>query len=301
MKRKLVKQGAATLMVSLPAKWIQANGLDKGSEVGIEEAGNKLIIEPEETKKRREIILNISSLTETSVRTMITNAYRMGYDKIKINFKDKNTLKIVEDVIQTVLMGFEISKFDNKSCILESITEPSKDQFDNVFSKLLMNIDALFEAAEKNLSGSNEDYKYIELKIKQFDNFCRRVISKHNFRSPELIWVFHTKLIHAQREIYLMLNYISKKPVKANKLTLNLLKDCKELFDLLKKGYLEKDIASLEKIHDREKEIIYKKGYDLLEKKIDPIVVNHILWASRNFYLASSPLMGTNLLANSIG
>ena len=34
MKRKLVKQGAGTMMISLPTKWIKENNLDKGDEVG---------------------------------------------------------------------------------------------------------------------------------------------------------------------------------------------------------------------------------------------------------------------------
>ena len=43
MKRKLVKQGPATLMVSLPVKWLQSQNLNKGDEVDIEVKDNKIV------------------------------------------------------------------------------------------------------------------------------------------------------------------------------------------------------------------------------------------------------------------
>ena len=53
MRRKLVKQGNATLMISLPSKWAKENKLDKGDEIILNEYGRDLIVSTEEVKKER--------------------------------------------------------------------------------------------------------------------------------------------------------------------------------------------------------------------------------------------------------
>ena len=73
MKRKLVKQGAATLMVSIPSKWAKANNLDKGDEVELDEFRNRLVLSVDGTSQRSERIIEINSLTESTIRTLITS------------------------------------------------------------------------------------------------------------------------------------------------------------------------------------------------------------------------------------
>lgn len=292
MRRKLVKQGAATLMISLPSKWLKKFNLGKGDEVEVEESGRNIILGVDPKKKKFETEINLASLTETSIRTIITNVYRAGYDKVKLNFKDKAIIPIIEDVVEHYLIGFEIIKKTENSCEVENITEPSHEHFENIFSKIVLNIDELFEITEKRLLGEKHDFLQVERKIKQFDNFCRRIIAKKGMTEEHQLQIaFHNELIHAQREIYHLLRYISKNKFKIGKQELELLKDCKNLFNIVKEAYEKKSISHLENIHDLEKEIIYKKGYNLAKKTQEPIVVHHLLSAARGFYLASSPLV----------
>lgn len=288
MKRKLVKQGAATMMISLPSKWIKENKLGKGDEVDLEEKNNKLIINSAVEKIERQTEITISELTESSIRTLITNTYRLGYNKIKINFKDKSVISIIKDVVNKNLLGFEIIRKTDKTCEIENITEPSKEQFDNIFSKIISNIDDLFLITEKALQKEFSEFEETERKIQQFDNFCRRVITKENMF--QLRWAFQSELIHAQREIYHLLRFLSKNKERVDKEVLSLLGDCKQIFIILKQAYAEKNIVLLEKIHGLEKRIIYKDGYSIIKK--NPIIVHHIINAARGFYLCSSPLSG---------
>jgi phosphate uptake regulator len=290
MKRKLVKQGAATLMISLPAKWLKKFKLDKGDEIDLEERDNSLLLFPDIKDIKKETEINISKLTESSIRTIITNAYRLGYDKIKINFQDKRVISIIQDIVENNLIGFEIMKKSQNSCEIENITEPSFDQFENIFKKIFANIDELFEIAQNMLKGEKQEFEDTERKIQQFDNFCRRVISKNNLDKSQLRWTFHNELIHAQREIYHMLRYVSKNKIKENKETLELLRNCKEIYELIKKAYINKDIKILEDVHEIEKEYVYKEGYKLINK--NPIIIHHILSSIRGFYLSNSPLLG---------
>ena len=47
MKRRIVKQGAATMTISLPAPWIKKFGLKEGDELNIEEKGKLIEITTE--------------------------------------------------------------------------------------------------------------------------------------------------------------------------------------------------------------------------------------------------------------
>ena len=299
MKRKIVKQGAATLMVSLPSKWCRKNKINKGDEVNIEEKQNNLIVGLEPGKHKTSIEFNISNLTESSIRTLLTNTYRLGYDKVKVNFKDKNAFEIIKETINKNLLGFEIIKKRDNSCEIENVTEPAKEQFDNIFSKIFLNIEELFRLTNLEFQGKKQEFHEIERKIQQFDNFCKRVISKFDiFSDSHLRWSFHVELIHAQRELYHMLKYLSKNRnrIKVEKQVHELLEKCEKVFEMLKKAYYEKDILLLEKIHEIEKRFVYKNGYELIIKNKNKILTHHLIGSIRNFYLASSPLMGMFLL-----
>jgi len=45
MKRKIIKLGTATLVVSLPSKWTKKFNLKSGNDLELEEANSNLIIE----------------------------------------------------------------------------------------------------------------------------------------------------------------------------------------------------------------------------------------------------------------
>jgi phosphate uptake regulator len=292
MKRKLVKQGAATMMISLPSKWVKENNLGKGSEVDLEENGKSLVVGIDPSSKVSSTKVNLRSLTETSVRTIITNIYRAGYDRVTIQFKEKEIVKIIEEVCRDYLIGFEIIKRKEGTCILENITEPSSDQFDNIFNKMIMNIEELFGVAKLRLNGEKADFLSIEKKIKQFDNFCRRIISRRGIDNRgQLQIAFHNELIHAQREIYHMLRYLEKSRVEISNGEKELLEDCRDIFIILRDAHLSRKLGHLESIHELEKKLVYEKGYLLQKRSKSPIVTHHLLSAIRGFYLASSPLV----------
>ncbi|MEK6818534.1 MAG: hypothetical protein AABY10_01220, partial [Nanoarchaeota archaeon] len=87
MKRKLVKHGEATLMVSVPSKWIKQKNLGKGDEVDIIESDGNLVVSTERKYKKKEKEITFSSEPESSLRMVIANAYRSGYEKLVVRFE----------------------------------------------------------------------------------------------------------------------------------------------------------------------------------------------------------------------
>lgn len=293
MKRKIISQGIGGYTVYLPNKWIKDNSLTKGTDVDIEEIDNMLIISPTEVKLRLETMIQLTGNTESAIRTIITNTYRKGYDKIIIEYDNEEQFKILQKIIKTKLIGFDILKKERNKCIVESVTEPSIDQFENILSKIFYNTGQLFESVMNKAEGKeHDDIEDIEERIQSYDNFCRRVISKDKLKNKksEFLWTFLTLINHGQREIYHLSKIMNS---KMSKEVIDLLKDAEKLFKLIEQSYFKKDRTLLADIHFFEKNIIYKKGYELLQKKgKENIYVYHILISIREFYQSNSPLMG---------
>lgn len=295
MKRSLVKQGAATLMISLPSKWIKKFGLGKGDEVDLEETDNHLVISKDGFSAKKKTNIKLSGCTESAINTIVVNAYRAGYDVLNVYFDTEKQYKLVLDSINNYTIGYEVTKKENNFCVVENITEPTEDKFDILFMKMFYNINLLLNNTEERLKGNIkfEDYKEVVYKIHQYDDFCRRVISKRNIfgNDSNLFWTFLSMLIHGQREIYNLNKYLDKNEIKFK--DFEFYDKVKKIFKMLEEGYFKKDIAILEKLHDMEKSVIYKDYYGLIKKnKEENIVLSHMAFAIKNFYWASSPLIG---------
>ena len=295
MRRKLVKQGLTTMMVSLPSKWIKRLSLKKGDEVDIEEADNKLVISKGEVSGKKTAQLDLTNYTESSIRTAVVNAYRAGYDLIEIHFQNEKQQQIVRSTLKNYLIGFEVTKQEKNQCVIENITEPAEEQFDIIFKKIIFNISLLIDGTEQRLRGKAGfgDYLDIVMNIHQYDNFCRRVMSKQNIMgsSANLFWSFLTLLVHAQRELYHLNRFLDTERVKVK--NFEMIAHIRTLFGLLRDGYINKEPAKLEKIHELEKKIIYKDFYRLVQKgQKESIILYHLASCARNLYLASSPAIG---------
>jgi phosphate uptake regulator len=294
MKRKLVKQGTTTLMVSLPSKWIKANNLDKGSEIEITEKNNDLNISLQKQIKKKELTLAIKGYSPTALRSLLTNAYRLHYDKIIIEYTNEQDIIKIEQILKNSLIGFEIVSKTEKYCTIENITEPSIEHTDVIFTRLLHNIKELFESTKKQMLGTNE-FSYIteiEENIQRYDNFCRRLSMTSQYAT--LLVAFYKEISQAQREIYYIAEYTDKKKVKISPETIKLFDEMIKMFEKLREAYQKNDLSLVEEMHSKEKELIYTKGYALLKtrKGEENIVLFRILTATRMLYLSVSPLIG---------
>ena len=292
MQRTLVQQGSTTLMVSLPAKWVQENKLKKGSTIDINRINQNLMISSFGNNYQLKIIIKLKGLTESLIRTYITNTYRKGFDNIKVFYETKEQLSILKEVIKTRLIGFEITKTEKSYCIVESVTEPSLDLFENILSKLIFNISQLLDLCLENSSFKRDTYEEIEENIQRYDNFCRRVISKgaRLTGEKELYWTFLTLIVHGNREIYFLIKETKK--TKYSPALLLLIKKVKEIIDLIKKSYLERRVDHFEELHFLEKEVRIEAKKIIFKGKEEAVFASLLLSASRRFYQANSPLLG---------
>src|SRR3989338_77410 len=128
MRRKVVKHGPATLIISLPSTWVKKNSIIKGSEVDVLEDGKRIIVSADSNNSAQmmEVDIDITGMDRTSVVYAIRSLYRLGYDTINVRFENNTTtyfktgekLNMISVIHTEVnrLVGFEIVEEKEKSC-----------------------------------------------------------------------------------------------------------------------------------------------------------------------------------------
>jgi len=296
MKRKLVRQGASTLMVSLPCDWAKQNNLDKGDEINLDVENNKIVIGTNSLpEKKSELDIDLSAETETAIRTIITNGYRLGYDTLRVRFKSPTQFKIMSNVVTHHLLGFEIIHKEDNFCVIESVAEPSQESVDSIFRKYLYSISELLSIAKNILNGSQEQdaLEEMERNIQNYDNFCRRVIFKDGVgnRMASIMWAFQSQILHGQRDIYSMAKHLPRNKVSGEAKAY--FEEIISLFEEIRDAYQKKDVSKAEKIHEKHYSLIYEHGKKLVGRRPGESFTIHKMMSSiRSFYLSTSPLIG---------
>lgn len=302
MKRKLVQQGNSTLMVSLPAKWLEQNELKKGDEISIQEAEGYLSLSKESTQRKKEIELDVKNYTPTVIKSLITNCYRMGYERIKIAYESAVQYETIEQTTRRWIIGFEVIKKEKNICLIENITEPATEQYENILSKYFSNLEYLHELIINRISGKSGREEYGEFeeteeRLLKYLNFCRRITAKESGRKGQFSTLMLSTLNRAQREFYYLHMFIGKNKIKAGKEISEFASESKKMLELIKKSYNEKKISYISEMHLLHKKML-SEGYKIIAKSKgnESVIMHHLLSSMRTLYQVNSPLIGLLLL-----
>jgi phosphate uptake regulator len=126
--RRLQRIGSS-LLVSLPKEWIDANNLDKSSQVEIETGQDTISISAnKETRPTKELVISYPLPKEENIVADITGAYLLGFDIIQINSKTTIPGEDREKIRNSMrrLVGMEIIEEDashiNMQFLLDTAT-----------------------------------------------------------------------------------------------------------------------------------------------------------------------------------
>ena len=131
--RRLQRIGSS-ILVSLPKEWVDANNLDKSSQVELETGQDSISISAnKETRPTKELVISYPLPKEENIVANITGAYLLGYDIIVINSKSIIPGKDREEIRNSMrrLVGMEIIEEDashiNMQFLLDATTlNPAK-------------------------------------------------------------------------------------------------------------------------------------------------------------------------------
>ena len=238
MKRKLMKMGKHTLLATIPSKWIQKHNLKSGNYVEFKEDDNKLILTSTAEIYEKKIEITINSSTIMAVWRSMQPVYTSGFDEVKINFKDKKTLKLIEDNIKG-LMGFEIVETRNNFVVIKSVSKQLDEEFPTILRRvffILKNmIETTKEALENNDKKKLEEIFTLETTINRYTMFLKRLINRTGYKHPHYIYLIITFLeLTANHLDYIRRYYKLNPKTKIEKLSV---KEFNKLYDLNEKIY----------------------------------------------------------------
>ena len=184
MKRKIIKLAEKTLVVSLPAKWIESQNLSKGDEVEVENLDDKLLLIPPKKSgtEKTSISIDVKGVSERVLRWEVSSLHKQGWDEIVILNYTPEQQKIVEDLISNLFIGFMIMDRSSIKIVVGEVAAIDVNEFDatlrRAFRLLNTQADELIEAFEKRDSTLLKEQIAHEANNNKLTNFCERLLNK---------------------------------------------------------------------------------------------------------------------------
>ena len=173
--RRLQRIGSS-ILVSLPKEWVDANKLDKSSQVELETGQDSISISAnKETRPTKELVISYPLPKEENIVANITGAYLLGYDVIEINSKSIIPGKDREEIRNSMrrLVGMEIIEEDashinmqflldattlNPAKILKRMSSISLGMYDDVLNGLISDDKSNLQTLSKRDVEVNRQY-----------------------------------------------------------------------------------------------------------------------------------------------
>ena len=123
--RRLQKIGSS-ILVSLPKEWVDANNLDKSSQVELETGQDSISISAnKEIRPTKDLVISYPLPKDENIVADITGAYLLGYDIIQINSKSIIPGEDREKIRNSMrrLVGMEIIEEDSSKINMQFLLD----------------------------------------------------------------------------------------------------------------------------------------------------------------------------------
>jgi len=269
MRRKLVKQGPQSLVVSMPSDWIKKNNLKKGQEVELQEIANNIVVsgkEVVEPKVREPYVLNIEGKDDALVKRYLTMLYRLGYEEIVVTFTKQNIKRLkrekktkVEEFISGTsnrFIGMEIINSEKHKIVLKCFTNTNIQELKSVQRRIFLLILSFME----NMFDKKYDAQMAHDNVAKFINYFFRLLNA----TPEAS-LAHKELLYGfflvQDRLIDYLQYTHQELCKVKTVSTRVKKILQELFELYEDYY-----HLFYKFEEEDKVKIIKKRFKLSKK-----------------------------------
>ncbi len=136
--RRLQKIGS-TILVSLPKEWVDANKLEKSSEIEIETGQDSLSISiNKDQRPSKDVVISYPVPKEENIVADITGAYLLGYDIIKIHGKKSISIVDREKIRNSMrrLVGMEIIDEDATNVTMQFLLDETTLQPEKILKRI---------------------------------------------------------------------------------------------------------------------------------------------------------------------
>lgn len=254
MKRKIIKLGTATLVVSLPSKWTKKFNLKQGDEVETKEEEKRLIISTRKEFEIEKTTIDITNL-KPLINYSISGLYMKGVDELRVESKDPELIERLQEHPISQLIGWEIVEQGKDYCIIKNVSGESPMEFKTIIRRIFLIIKSIAEEIEQAVEKGKTDLSHInaiDTNANRFTFLCARKLNKIGYtefkKTPVMYYL--VIMLEATGDLYRDLaNYITEKKVKFNKKSIELFKKVNGFFNNYQKLFFDfnqKDAADLD-------------------------------------------------------
>lgn len=144
-KRKIIKFGNSSFVITIPNTWLKSNNLDKGDEINFIETEDTLIYTTKKPEEKDTVSLNIDSLPLKIFNKILISYYLKNYKYIKI--QGEKVIERLEEirVFKEKLPSIEIYEIGKDYLILKDMSSPEKLDIETLIEKIVGILNLLFE------------------------------------------------------------------------------------------------------------------------------------------------------------
>ena len=269
MKRKTVRLGPSTLVVSLPSKWSKEQQLKPGSELDVTEEDNKLIISTEQVEVKKTVELDLSN-TPILHKRILASKYMEGYDEIIITVKDAKQARQIQKRVDG-LIGMEIIEQTKDRLVLKDMGTNDNETLQNITRRIFFLLKTISDDSLEAIKKKEKNLEYLEdmeKNVNKFTEYCFRVLNKKGFENKNQTAIQYTMIFLLENlgdEYKDLVKYINdEKIVLSDELT-NIFKEIHTYHESMEKLFFKYSHADAEKLAKTRDKLVAKTA-SLLKK-----------------------------------
>lgn len=273
MKRKAVRLGPSTLVISLPSKWIKEQKLGPGSELDLIEDNNKIIISTNEIEEKKVVEIDLSN-NQVLHKRILAAKYMEGYDEITIKVKDAKQARQIQQRVDG-LIGMEIIEQTKERLVLKDMGTNDKETLQNIVRRIFFLLKTISDDSLEAIEKKEKNLEYLEdmeKNVNKFTEYCFRVLNKkgyHNKNQTAIQYAMIFLLENLGDEYKDLVKYINNEKITLSDELTAIFKEIHTYHESMEKLYFKyshEDAEKLAKTRDR----LITKTTALIKKTKNP-------------------------------
>lgn len=142
----------------------------------------------------KKIKVDFSDLDSQSTRIILSVLHKSGYDEIEVAFKDPAVVSVLQERINSRLIGFEIIEQRGNMCVVKNVSGDHVSEVDALMRRSFLVALALagssLDALRKGEQDKLKELLVLEETNNKLTNYCQRLILKKPYSDEKAFYSF---------------------------------------------------------------------------------------------------------------
>ena len=260
MKRKVVKLGPSTLVISLPKKWTNQQNIGSSSEVEVIEQGRNLLVQSDGAPEIKQSTIDLSK-HKNILKRIVAGKYLSGDDEITIRVDSLAKSRLIQKRVHEMI-GMEVIEQGKDFLKLKDMGS-SSDDFEVIFKRILHLLHTISNEITNNIQECDSEMDYLEdmeFNLNIFTDYAQRLLNKKGHPQPHKTATMHT-IVFLLEDIGDQYKSIANQLNHSKKLTkeeIELFKECNKLYQNVESLLMQPERNKAEAIANLRDKLIKK-------------------------------------------